>query len=100
MPLKDPGLAPDLCRPKPEFLTLSEPDIWKSLESGQINPVLTEVTRLVAGYLAIFRASAEKGGALPLFEARARSPIEKVAILMAAAYAAHQPARSEKDTVN
>lgn len=101
MPEKNAGPLSGMPRPKDEFINVPETEIWKSLESGQINPVLAEVTRLVAGYLIAFRAFAEQGLNPPLSPSQAQTPIEKVALLMAAAYVAQQRQENlEKVAVN
>ena len=71
---------------RPEFMNLSEADVWKAIEDDpwQCNPVTGEVTRLVVQCMGTFRAHFGQDGYVPprILRIETRCPIERVAMLL------------------
>ena len=75
----------DMPRTRPQFVHLSEAEVWKAIAEDAVGSVGAEVTRLVAE-LTVRLMSCAGDGPAPGggMQVRARCPIERVAVLMLA----------------
>ena len=76
----------DMPRARPEFVRLSEAEVWKAMGDGTGGAIEAEVTRLVAAFTVCLMACAERqgqavGGGMVI---EPRCPIERVALLVMA----------------
>jgi len=76
----------DMPRARPEFVDLSEAEVWKAMGDGTGGAIEAEVTRLVAAFTIRLMASAEQRGqaAVCAMLIEPQCPIERVALLVMA----------------
>ena len=83
--MKSDGKRISLCSARPEFVDLSEDDIWEAMAGDDYgeNPITCEVTRLGAEFVARFKAYADEHRPAPaeVLRVDAHCPIERVAIV-------------------
>lgn len=81
---------PALAGARPEFIGLSEDEVWQAVTEGNGNAIEAEVTRLAVDFFLRFRAYINKMELhhLPpqIMHVRVRHPIERVAVLIMAEY--------------
>lgn len=66
---------------RPEFVYVSEAEAWAALKTDDGGPIAAEVTRLVIEMARRSKARATNGPECGM-QARARCPIERVAVVM------------------
>ncbi len=71
----------DMPAARPEFVYVSEAEAWAALKTDDGGPIAAEVTRLVIE-LARRSKTRARNGAQGGLQARARCPIERVAVAM------------------
>jgi hypothetical protein len=76
--------AGDMPRARPQFVHLSEAEVWKAIAEDAGGAVEAEVTRLVAELTVRLMARTGDGPEPGGMQVRARCPIERVAVLMLA----------------
>ena len=76
----------DMPRARPQYIHLSETEVWKAIAEDDGGSVGAEVTRLVAEFTIRLMACADRHGHAPScgMQIRVRCPIERVAVLMMA----------------
>lgn len=76
----------DMPRARPEFMHLSEAELWEAIAEDDCGSIGAEVTRLVAELTIRLMACADRHGDAPScgMQIRVRFPIESVAVLMMA----------------
>ena len=71
----------DIPAARPEFMHIAEAEIWAALKNDDGGPIAAEVTRLVIELAKRSNARAKNEPATGM-QARARCPIERVAVVM------------------
>jgi hypothetical protein len=80
---------PKLCSARPEFVSLSEADIWAAVDNDSAgeHPVTAEVARLAAEFLTAFKIYVDQNGFKPeAMDVPVRCPIEGIAVEMVIAF--------------
>jgi hypothetical protein len=74
----------DMPRARPQFMHLSEAEVWEAIAEDDCGSIGAEVTRLVAEFTIRLMACADRHGHAPGcgMQVRVRCPIEHVAVLM------------------
>jgi hypothetical protein len=71
---------------RPEFIHVSEAEVWAAIDNDPDGRVAAEVTRLIAQHTMRLKACVDQNRSMPgvLLQIRVRCPIERVAVLMMA----------------
>jgi hypothetical protein len=73
---------------RPEFVYVSEAEVWAAIENDNGGPIVAEATRLAMELSKRLKARAEIGPECGM-QVRARCPIERVVVLMMSAVGAN-----------